>query len=174
MKGLTMGHTGGTTKAGLYTLSMHLMTISSIGIGTMLAIGMGLLSMMSLTTVLLSIIYSLKVGNSMAKRGDPRLTRDYKAFRLKILQRDQWSCFYCQQPAATVDHIIPISKAPDLVVNYENAVACCASCNSKKGSRNQASFLGTMPTPYVFPTILSPMRSEIHQDSPFTARPIQN
>jgi 5-methylcytosine-specific restriction endonuclease McrA len=107
----------------------------------------------------------------MAKRGDPRLTRDYKAFRLKVLARDQWSCFYCQQPASTVDHIIPISKAPDLVVNYENAVACCQSCNSSKGSRNQASFLGRVPTPPIFSTCLSPMRSEIAQDSPFTARP---
>jgi len=48
----------------------------------------------------------------MAKRGDPRLSRDYKKFRLKVLARDQWSCFYCQQPATTVDHIIPVSKAP--------------------------------------------------------------
>ncbi len=31
----------------------------------------------------------------------------------------------------------PVSKAPDLVVNFENAVACCQSCNSSKGSRNQ-------------------------------------
>ena len=109
----------------------------------------------------------------MAKRGDPRLTRDYKAFRLKVLARDQWSCFYCSAPAATVDHIIPISKAPDLVVNFENAVACCQSCNSSKGSRNQASFLGKKPTPPVFSTCPSPMQSKIHQDSPFTARPDQ-
>jgi 5-methylcytosine-specific restriction endonuclease McrA len=110
----------------------------------------------------------------MAKRGDPRLTRDYKAFRLKVLARDQWSCFYCSAPAATVDHIIPISKAPDLVVNFENAVACCKSCNSSKGSRNQAVFLGGKSTPPVFPSFLSPMQSEVHQDSPFTARPVQD
>ena len=110
----------------------------------------------------------------MAKRGDPRLTRDYKAFRLKVLARDQWSCFYCQQPAATVDHIIPISKAPDLVVNFENAVACCQSCNSKKGSRNQGVFLRRTPTPPVFPSFLSPTQSKVHQDSPFTARPVQD
>jgi 5-methylcytosine-specific restriction endonuclease McrA len=107
----------------------------------------------------------------MAKRGDPRLTRDYKAFRLKVLARDQWSCFYCQQPASTVDHIIPISKAPDLVVNYENAVACCQSCNSSKGSRNQASFLGRVPTPPVFLDYISPTRSETMLDSPFKTRP---
>jgi hypothetical protein len=127
--------------------------------------------MMSLIIVLLSIICVLKVGNSMAKRGDPRLTRDYKAFRLKVLARDQWSCFYCQQPATTIDHIIPVSKAPDLVVSYENAVSCCVSCNSAKGSRSQGSFLARRATPLVFPGILSPTRSEVHQDSPFTARP---
>jgi len=110
----------------------------------------------------------------MAKRGDPRLTRDYKAFRLKVLARDQWSCFYCQQPAATVDHIIPISKAPDLVVSFDNAVACCQSCNSAKGSRNQGVFLGRQSTPPVFSGFLSPTRSEIAQDSPFTARPVQD
>ena len=103
----------------------------------------------------------------MAKRGDPRLSRDYKAFRLKILQRDQWSCFYCQQPAATVDHIIPISKAPDLVINYENAVACCQSCNSKKGSRNQASFLGGKATPPVFSDSSLPETVRTVPDSPF-------
>ena len=103
----------------------------------------------------------------MAKRGDPRLTRDYKAFRLKVLARDQWSCFYCQQPASTVDHIIPISKAPDLVVNYENAVACCQSCNSSKGSRNQASFLGRVPTPPVFLNSSLPETTSTVPDSPF-------
>jgi 5-methylcytosine-specific restriction endonuclease McrA len=107
----------------------------------------------------------------MAKRGDPRLSRDYKAFRLKVLARDQWSCFYCSAPAATVDHIIPISKAPDLVVSFENAVACCASCNSSKGSRNQASFLGRVPTPPVFIDNISPMQSEPMLDSPFKTRP---
>ena len=107
----------------------------------------------------------------MAKRGDPRLSRDYKAFRLRVLARDQWSCFYCQQPATTVDHIIPVSKAPDLVINYENAVACCQSCNSKKGSRNQGVFLGRQSTPPVFSGCVSPMQSKVHQDSPFTARP---
>ena len=110
----------------------------------------------------------------MAKRGDPRLSRDYKKFRLKVLARDQWSCFYCSQPATTVDHVIPISKAPDLVVSFENAVACCASCNSAKGSRNQGVFLARTATPPVFSSFLSPTQSKVHQDSPFTAKPVQD
>jgi 5-methylcytosine-specific restriction endonuclease McrA len=103
----------------------------------------------------------------MAKRGDPRLSRDYKKFRLEVLARDQWSCFYCQQPATTVDHIIPVSKAPDLVVNYENAVACCAKCNSAKGSRNQGLFLGRKATPPVFQGPSLPSTVSSVPDSPF-------
>ena len=110
----------------------------------------------------------------MAKRGDPRLSRDYKAFRLKVLARDQWSCFYCSAPATTVDHIIPISKAPDLVINYENAVACCQSCNSKKGSRNQGVFLGRQSTPPVFSDCLSPKTSVMTQQGPCTGQPAQD
>jgi len=59
----------------------------------------------------------------MANRGDPRLKRAYRdGFRTKILQRDGYVCFYCGQDADQVDHVIPISKAPELVVSPDNAV----------------------------------------------------
>ena len=109
-----------------------------------------------------------------SKRGDPRLSRDYKAFRLKVLARDQWTCQYCQQPADTVDHVIPISAAPELVVNFDNALACCKSCNSAKGSRSQGVFLERQATPPVFPSFISPERSKPIEDSPFTAKPMPN
>lgn len=109
-----------------------------------------------------------------SKRGDPRLTRDYKAFRLKVLARDQWTCQYCQAPADTVDHVIPISQSPELVISFDNALACCKSCNSAKGSRSQGVFLEKKATPLVFPARLSPTRSKVHEDSPFQSRPVQN
>jgi 5-methylcytosine-specific restriction endonuclease McrA len=80
---------------------------------------------------------------------DPRDSRAYRARRLEILSRDQWTCFYCMQPATTVDHVIPIKAGGDPLA-YENLVACCSSCNSRKGSRNQGSFLGNTFTPPVF------------------------
>lgn len=109
-----------------------------------------------------------------SKKGDPRLTRDYKAFRIKVLARDQWQCHYCHQPADTLDHVVPVSQAPELALSYENAVACCKSCNSAKGSRSQAVFLGRRATPFVFPAHPSPTQSKIHQDSPFQSRPGAN
>ena len=101
---------------------------------------------------------------------DPRDSRAYRARRLEILARDQWTCFYCMQPATTVDHVIPIKAGGDPLA-YENLVACCSSCNSRKGSRNQGSFLGNTFTPPVFSALISPMKSKIEPDSPFSSRP---
>ena len=84
----------------------------------------------------------------MAKSGDPRLKRAYRdGFRSKVLARDGYTCAYCGQEADQVDHVIPISKAPELVVNLDNAVACCRRCNISKGNRSQGVFLARSATP---------------------------
>jgi 5-methylcytosine-specific restriction endonuclease McrA len=104
------------------------------------------------------------------KRGDPRLSRAYRKARLAVLARDGFVCHYCGQDATTADHIIPIKAGGD-PVSPDNLVACCVTCNSKKGSRNQGSFLEGMRTPPVFSAFVSPMQSKVHQDSPFQSRP---
>ena len=111
-----------------------------------------------------------------SKRNDPRLSRKYKEVRLKALARDGYVCYYCgaENKDMTIDHIIPISKAPELAIDIENMVTACKSCNSSKGSRSQGAFLARSATPPDFLGFPSPTRSEIHQDSPFTAKPVQN
>jgi len=104
---------------------------------------------------------------------DPRLSRKYKAQRLTVLARDGYVCVYCGQDATTVDHIVPIKGGGDPIA-LENMVACCKRCNSSKGSRSQGVFLARTATPPVFSVYPSPMQSKLHQDSPFTARPVQN
>ncbi len=105
------------------------------------------------------------------KRGDPRLSRAYRKARLACLQMAGYVCHYCGQDATTADHVIPIAKGGD-PIDQSNLVASCVSCNSRKGSRNQGSFLEGMRTPPVFSALISPMRSKSHPDSPFTARPV--
>ena len=111
-----------------------------------------------------------------SKRNDPRLSRKYKEVRLRKLAEDGWTCYYCgyEGKDMTIDHIIPVSKAPELAIEISNMVSCCKPCNSKKGNRSQGVFLETMRTPPVFSVYPSPMQSKLHQDSPFTARPVQN
>ena len=102
---------------------------------------------------------------------DPRDSRAYRARRLEVLARDQWTCFYCMQPATTVDHVIPIKDGGDPLA-YDNLVSCCTTCNSRKGSRSQGVFLARTFTPPVFSGNIYPMQSRPMPDSPFTARPV--
>lgn len=53
-----------------------------------------------------------------------------------ILTRDEHTCAYCgkQSKRLTIDHIVPKSKGGK--TTWENTVACCKECNSKKGDKN--------------------------------------
>ena len=111
-----------------------------------------------------------------SKKGDPRLSRKYKEIRLKKLAADGWVCFYCgyEGKDMTIDHVIPVSKAPELAIDINNMVSACKPCNSRKGSRSQGSFFDTPRTPPVFSVYPSPMQSKIHEDSPFQSKPVSN
>lgn len=111
-----------------------------------------------------------------SKKGDPRLSRKYKEVRLKKLAADGWVCFYCgyEGKDMTIDHVIPVSKAPELAIDINNMVSACKPCNSRKNKKSQGVFLEEMRTPLDFPARLSPTRSKIVEDSPFKTRPVGN
>ena len=105
------------------------------------------------------------------KRGDPRSQRKYKAVRLVVLARDQYTCYYCQSPdATTVDHVEPVKYMEDKsdAYNPDLMVACCSRCNSSKGSRSQAVFLARTATPPAFLYPLSPKMVETVHQGPMT------
>lgn len=50
-----------------------------------------------------------------------------------VLRRDRHVCAYCGGHAATVDHILPLSRGgPN---TWTNTVAACAACNALKADR---------------------------------------
>jgi len=57
--------------------------------------------------------------------------------RKNILLRDRNTCQYCglvcSAPALTLDHVIPRSRGGKSA--WENLVACCHTCNHRKGDR---------------------------------------
>ena len=65
--------------------------------------------------------------------------REYQAFRITILNRDNWTCHICGKHLvgsdATVDHLLPLSSHPHLRLDPTNARACCRSDNSAKRDR---------------------------------------
>lgn len=99
-------------------------------------------------------------------------TAQFKAQRLRVLNRDAHTCYYCGANDAThVDHVVPKAKGGG--DELDNLVAACARCNLRKGSKSQGLFLALTSAPPVFSSFLSLTRSVIHQDSPFTTRPVQ-
>ena len=96
-------------------------------------------------------------------------TGKWKKLRITILDRDGRQCAVCNGPGDTVDHIIPRVKGGDMWA-ADNLQVLCKSCNSSKGGR----FFSNKATPPVFSVYPSPMQSKLHQDTPFTARPVQS
>ena len=56
--------------------------------------------------------------------------------RRAVFARDDWSCQYCGAPAENLDHVVPKSKGGLHV--WENVVAACRRCNSRKENRPPA------------------------------------
>lgn len=57
--------------------------------------------------------------------------------RFNIFLRDRFTCQYCYQSfharSLTLDHILPLSRGGP--TTWENIVAACAECNTRKGSQ---------------------------------------
>lgn len=51
--------------------------------------------------------------------------------RRAIFARDGHRCQYCSAPAECIDHVHPRSRGGEHT--WENVVACCRPCNSRKG-----------------------------------------
>lgn len=52
-----------------------------------------------------------------------------------VLKRDHYKCAYCEKEADTVDHILPMSRYPELGRDWMNTVAACFKCNNAKSAR---------------------------------------
>lgn len=53
--------------------------------------------------------------------------------RAALMLRDRFCCAYCGAKADTVDHVVPRSRGGEHC--WENCVACCSSCNHRKGDK---------------------------------------
>jgi 5-methylcytosine-specific restriction endonuclease McrA len=56
--------------------------------------------------------------------------------RRAVFARDGYACQYCSGPAENIDHVRPRSRGG--THTWENVVAACRRCNTKKGDRTPA------------------------------------
>lgn len=62
----------------------------------------------------------------------------YRYIRLKILARDQYTCYWCGGPGDTIDHVIPWSKGGRTTMN--NCICACSACNGERGDTPAGEF----------------------------------
>lgn len=63
--------------------------------------------------------------------------------RAALMHRDEFCCAYCGSKADTVDHVVPRSRGGDH--SWENCVACCSTCNHRKGDKLLAELGWSLP-----------------------------
>lgn len=62
-----------------------------------------------------------------------RFDRRVPVNRRAIFLRDDSTCQYCARPAENIDHVVP--RAQGGQHTWDNVVAACRRCNTKKGGR---------------------------------------
>jgi len=83
-----------------------------------------------------------------------------------VFARDRWKCQYCNNTfpisKLTVDHVIPRSQGGK--TSWENVVAACSACNSKKANRTplqaQMKLMNTPKKPAWIPVIKLNLRDD--------------
>lgn len=56
----------------------------------------------------------------------------YKTIRKMVMERDNWTCQYCGEPAQEIDHVVPQHMGGH---DYpSNLVAACRKCNNAKNA----------------------------------------
>jgi hypothetical protein len=73
----------------------------------------------------------------------------HKDIKAAIREESHNKCIYCESPVGfgQTDHILPVSKCPSLVVDWDNLALVCTECNTHKSDY----FDSTLPliNPYV-------------------------
>lgn len=79
----------------------------------------------------IKVPYVIKLVYFVQRKPESKPAKFSKA---TVLARDNYTCGYCGKKADTVDHIIP--KKHGGSNSYENCVAACVRCNSKKADKH--------------------------------------
>ena len=64
-----------------------------------------------------------------------RHSKEYKAFRKQVLQRDNYKCIKCGETEnLQIHHIKPTKDYPELIMDLDNVQTLCLLCHSKTDS----------------------------------------
>lgn len=65
-----------------------------------------------------------------------------KEFRRLILERDDYTCYFCKQYGDTIDHLLPRAKGGH--TTPDNCVCACNLCNQSKADKDLEDFMNIL------------------------------
>lgn len=79
----------------------------------------------------------------------------YRYIRLKVLARDNHTCYWCGEPGDTMDHIIPWSKGGRTTM--DNCICACQECNGQRGDMPPEQYARLRGVPVPCPEGVKPL-----------------
>jgi len=78
-------------------------------------------------------VYHLHGDPNNRKKNYPYTPSEEKVFRAFVLERENYICEYCGEPAIIVHHIRPQKLEPFFALDPDYAIAVCEKCHYEKG-----------------------------------------
>ncbi|MBD2867448.1 HNH endonuclease [Paenibacillus arenilitoris] len=75
----------------------------------------------------------------LVNRSTIRRLYSNKDFRRYILERDNYTCYFCGEPGDTIDHMLPRAKGGH--TTPDNCVCACNACNQSKADQDIERFM---------------------------------
>lgn len=81
------------------------------------------------------ILYGKSVKQLMCitEYKDITTSPEYSLFRKIVLEREQYKCQFCEEPATIVHHEKPKKTHPHMQLDPDNGISCCVECHKKYG-----------------------------------------
>ncbi|TBL77494.1 HNH endonuclease [Paenibacillus thalictri] len=91
------------------------------------------------------LAYTLVTENAAVVVNRHTIRRLYsnKEFRMLILERDKYTCYFCKQYGDTIDHLLPRAKGGH--TTPDNCVCACNLCNQSKADKDLEDFMNDWP-----------------------------
>ena len=83
-------------------------------------------------------LYNLK-GDPFKNKELPYTPTEYQTFRSFVLERDNYICQFCGDPATDVHHERPQKLEPFYALDSDYAWSCCKKCHYEKGHKDECS-----------------------------------
>jgi len=83
-------------------------------------------------------LYFLKT-DPYEKNEKPYTEYEYQVFRTFVLERDNYTCQYCDELATEVHHERPQKLEPFFALDPDYAWSCCEQCHYEKGHKDECS-----------------------------------